>query len=131
MSKSAMVLGITGVIFFGYGLLCWLIPDPVLKLTGMQISAASGLVEFRAMYGGMQMGFGLWCLMALGAENRRIPGLWSVLLIMGGLALARVIAIFAGATISLYLSGALIYEGLTALAAAFFLGREGRKSQKI
>ena len=81
-----------------------------------------GRVGARAMYGGWQAGFGLFCLLAGGRREWTVPGLTAIATVMGGLVLTRSIAMGihgpAGAN-----PGAAIYEGITTLLAVVALIR--------
>jgi hypothetical protein len=112
-----VVLALCALGFLGFGL--WLLVDPAAALAKIGINAGSavGLVELRALYGGMELGLGLflaWC--ALRPEWRQ-AGLWLVLLANGGAGLARVLAIgLGGAALGGYLGWALLWElGFSAL----------------
>src|SRR6478736_235157 len=84
-----VVLALCAFGFLAFGL--WLLVDPAgaLGKIGIEARNATGLVELRAFYGGMELGLGLflaWC--ALRPEWRQ-AGLWLVLLANGGAGLAR------------------------------------------
>jgi hypothetical protein len=112
-----VVLALCAFGFLAFGL--WLLVDPAgpLGKIGIEARDATGLVELRAFYGGMELGLGLflaWC--ALRPEWRQ-AGLWLVLLANGGAGLARLRAIgLGGASLSGYLGWALLWElGFAAL----------------
>ena len=114
-----LVLALCALGFFAFGL--WLLIDPAgaLGRIGIQASSATGLVELRAFYGGMELGLGLflgWC--ALRPEWRE-AGLWLVVLANGGAGLARLGAsLLGGAALGGYLGWALLWElGFAALGA--------------
>ena len=105
------VLALCAIGFLGFG--AWLLASPTVALgkIGIEARSATGLVELRAFYGGMEIGLGLflaWC--ALRPEWRQ-AGLWLVLLANGGAGLARLVAIWAGgAALGGYLGWALLWE---------------------
>ena len=114
-----LVLALCALGFFAFGL--WLLVDPAAALgkIGINATSATGLVELRAFYGGMELGLGLflaWCTLR---PEWRQAGLWLVLLANGGAGLARLFAISAGgAALAGYLGWALLWElGFSALAA--------------
>lgn len=95
---------------FGYAVACFLYPvDVAGRFTGYGLDAAAGMVEIRAMYGGLQAGFGVFCLLAGFRREWTRPGLTAIACVMGGLVLTRSIAMGihgpAGAN-----PGAAIYE---------------------
>lgn len=123
MLLARFVLIFTGLSFFGYAIACFLFPVEVVgRFTGYGLEAAAGLVEARAMYGGLQAGFGLFCLLAGWRREWTVPGLTAIATVMGGLVLTRSIAMGihgpAGAN-----PGAAIYEGITTLLAVLALIR--------
>jgi hypothetical protein len=61
MALARFVLIVTGISFFGYAIACFLYPVEVAgRFTGYGLEAAAGMVEIRAMYSGLQAGFGLF-----------------------------------------------------------------------
>ena len=113
-----VTLWVAALAFIPYGLAC--LYDPVLpaKFAGFAISSADGSAEIAAMYGGLQTGFGFYCLWgALRADLYR-PALASLVLLIGALATARLFwALGSLASISGYTYGALAFEFTIALLA--------------
>ncbi len=123
MPLARFVLIFTGISFFGYAVACFLFPVEVTgRVTGYGLEAAAGLIEARAMYGGLQAGFGLFCLLAGFRTKWTRPGLAAIACVMGGLVLTRCIAMGihgpAGAN-----PWAAIYEGITTALALLALVR--------
>ncbi len=73
----------------GIGVGCWLDPLGVLGPTGISVLDPNGLVELRAMYGGLEVGLALflaWCAM----DDRRFrTGVMAMTLMLVGLSLSR------------------------------------------
>jgi len=117
-----LVIALCALGFLAFGL--WLFADPVgaLSKVGIASTSATGTIELRAFYGGMELGLGLflgWC--ALRPEWQS-AGLWLVLLANRGAALARLLGIPpAWASLGRYLGWAVARElgvaRLLALAA--------------
>lgn len=123
MALARFVLIVTGISFFGYAVACFLFPVEVAgRFTGYGLEAAAGMVEVRAMYGGLQAGFGVFCLLAGWRPAWTRPALAAIACVMGGLVLTRSIAMGihgpAGAN-----PGAAVYEGITTALAALALLR--------
>jgi hypothetical protein len=118
------VLWLSAIMFIGYGLACLLSPALPAGYAGLIISNGDALAEMGAMYGGLQTGFGAFCLLgALRTEYYR-SALVLLLLCIGGLALARCFWAFGGdEVIGSYTYGALVYEYSTAILAALALRR--------
>lgn len=123
MSLARFVLIFTGVSFLGYAIACFLFPVEVAgRFTGFGLEAAAGLVEARAMYGGLQGGFGLFCLLAGFRRDWTRAGLTAIALVMGGLVLTRGIAMGLHGAVGAH-PGAAIYEGITTALAVLALTR--------
>jgi hypothetical protein len=114
-----VVLALCALGFFAFGL--WLLLDPAgaLGKIGIKASSATGLVELRAFYGGMEIGLGLFVAACALRPEWQGAGLWLVLLANGGAGLARLAAIvLGGAALGGYLGWALLWElGFAALGA--------------
>ena len=115
MKLARFVLLFTAVSFIGYGIACLLLPNMVGNLSGLGLQMVSGRTEIHAMYGGLQTGLGLFFLLA-GLHREWVrPGVVALILIMGGLALARWYGISVQGSPNSYNLGAVSYEGVTAL----------------
>ena len=117
-----VVLWFSAIVFIAYGLACLYSPALPAGYAGLEMTNGDAFAEMRAMYGGLQFGFGLFCLMgALRADFLR-PALTSVLLLLGGLALTRLYSTATGTdAVTGYTHGALVFEFTTAVLAALAL----------
>ena len=123
MALARFVLIFTGLSFAGYGVACFLYPvDVAGYFTGYGLEAAAGMVEVRAMYGGLQAGFGLFCLLVGWRREWTRPGLAAIALVMGGLVLTRGIAMGIHGPAG-FNPQAAIYEGITTALALLALAR--------
>ena len=118
------VLWLSAIVLISYGLACLFSPALPAAYAGLIISNGDALAEMGAMYGGLQTGFGVFCMLgALRTEYYR-AALVLLLLCIGGLALVRCFWAFSGdGVIGAYTYGALIYEYSTAILAALALRR--------
>ncbi len=116
------ILWLSAIVFIAYGLACLVSPALPADYAGLAFTSADGLPEIGAMYGGLQTGVGIFCLLgALKLEFYR-PALVLLLLGIGGLALARCFWAFAGpGEVGGYTYGAMAYEYFTAIIAAIAL----------
>ena len=74
------------------------------------------------MYGGLQTGFGLFCLLAAVRSEYYKSGLVLLVLCIGALALARLYSTLTVAdAVGVYTYGAMVYEFTTAILAAVAL----------
>lgn len=122
MTRSYLL--IVSLIFVGYGIACAL--DPVLpaRLGGLSIQNGDGYAEMGAMYGGLQTGFGFFCLLAAFRRELEEPALMLLLLCIGCLAALRAgTALRTEELLSSYTWGALAFETLVSAFAAWLLLR--------
>jgi hypothetical protein len=121
---TRLLLGISVVVWFGYGAFCFLQPGFLGEVAGVTATSATGTVELRAMYGGLQMAIGV--LAALGLM--RAPLERPVLLVLGvlcaGLGSARTVAAMSLGDASGYNGGAAAFELATAALVAWLLTRK-------
>ena len=118
------ILWLSAIVFIAYGLACLVSPALPAEYAGLQFISADALPEIGAMYGGLQTGFGLFCLLgALKADYYR-PALVLLLLGIGGLALARCFWAFSvPGEVGAYTYGAMAFEYFVAIMAAIALRR--------
>ena len=122
MLLGKTVLGISTLVFIGYGLVSLLSPAIPAGLAGLIMSNGDAYAEIGAMYGGLQTGVGLFCALALVKPEFYRSGLTVLALAIGTLALARLISLLAAPDpVTTYTYGALGYEFLTAAAALLAL----------
>lgn len=114
MGLARFVLIFTGISFLGYGLYCWAVPDTIGNFTALGMGATSARTEVIAMYGGLQTGTGVFFLLAGWQRDWVWPGISALVLIMGGLALARGFGMGVLGPTG-YNEGAALYESLTAM----------------
>jgi hypothetical protein len=87
--SSALVFAVIGVFFLA-------LPERAAGSIGVILSDATARTDVRATYGGMMLGTALFFVWAALAPDRHTAGLWLMLLMYGGLALGRVVAIAGG-----------------------------------
>lgn len=127
MGLARFALIFTGISFLGYGLFCWFVPDTIGNFTAMGMDSAAARTEVIAMYGGLQTGTGIFFLLAGLRQDWVLPGISALVLIMGGLAVARSsgMGMFG---LTGYNEGAALYESLTALVGIIALLRVAPRS---
>ncbi|MFT6273942.1 MAG: hypothetical protein ACJAZ0_000030 [Halioglobus sp.] len=121
-SKSVLgkfVLWISAVVFISYGLICLFAPDVPADYAGLTMNNGNAIAEISAMYGGLQTGFGIFCLIAALNPSFHKQGLLLLVLCVGLLALARTYTtLVIPDPVSTYTWGAMIFEfAITTLAA--------------
>jgi len=122
-----VLLVLAGLGFLGFGV--WLIIDPVSGLTTVGIAALNpaGQIELRALYGGLELGLGVFFLLCAARPDWRRPGLWAVLLGNGGIGLTRLLGIALSGVFTPFFAVALVWElGFAGLAAWALRGAVSR-----
>jgi hypothetical protein len=112
------VLALAGLGFLGFGL--WFLVDPIGPLAAIGITAtgAPAATEFRAFYGGLEVGFGLLMLVAAAKPDWRTAGLWLVIATNGGIAAGRLLGVAIDGVWVPFFTYALVWEvGFAVLAA--------------
>ena len=117
------VLALAGLGFLGFGL--WFLVDPIGPLAAIGITAtgAPAATEFRAFYGGLEVGLGALMLVAATRTEWRTAGLWLVIATNGGIAAGRLIGVAIDGVWVPFFTYALVWEvGFAVLAAAALRG---------
>ena len=124
-----LVLALAGLGFLGFGL--WFLVDPIGPLAAIGITAtgAPAATEFRAFYGGLEVGLGALMLVAAAKPQWRIPGLWLVLATNGGIAAGRLLGIAIDGVWVPFFTYALVWEVGFALLAAVAVRQTGKTAQ--
>ena len=84
-----IILWISAVIFVSYGLMCLFSPSIPAGYAGLSMNTGDAYAEIGAMYGGLQTGFGLFCLLGALRKDLHRPALTSLMLLVEGLALRK------------------------------------------
>lgn len=119
-----LVLGAIGFALFG---IKWLVnPTAMATPLGIVLTNGDATSDARAVYGGMELGLGLFLAYSAIAPSRRTQGLAAAAITLAGLGLSRSIGIIAAESVT---SGthALLATDLTGTVlcvAAFFVSRK-------
>lgn len=116
------VLVLAGLGFLGFGLAIVAAPASVLGSVGISGTPA-GLVELRAFYGGLELGLAAFLFACAARPAWREAGLWSVALVNGGIAAARLLGIALSGEFTGFFAGALVWELGFTIAAILALRR--------
>lgn len=84
---------LTGLVFSGIGLMGLYDPTGTVAPMGLTLADQSSRAEMRAVYGGMNLLIGLYLMGAFRSPAQQAPALMLAAIIMGGLALGRVVSI--------------------------------------
>jgi hypothetical protein len=127
MTRSFLL--IVGAIFAAYGIACALDPALPARLAGLTISNGDGFAEMGAMYGGLQVGVGLFCILAALQPALQRGALLLLLLSIGLLAVMRgTSTLRTDELVTAYTWGALAFETLVTACAAALLLRAGQSA---
>ncbi len=124
---SKAILWLSGVVFTSYGLACLVSPALPAGYAGLIMSSGDAYAEIGAMYGGLQAGVGIYCIICALKPSLTRGGLLLLAIAIGSLAFGRAYSTYTtDDAVTVYTWAAMIYEFSTATIAAFALQRSGR-----
>lgn len=129
MKLARLSLGLSALAFAAFG--TWFLVSPTaLGRIGVLLNHANAVTEIRAFYGGLELGLGVFFLLALRRPAWYIPALMVQALALGGVAATRLFGIALGGTTEIMLALAAAEAAGCALAvvALLRLGREHRSA---
>jgi len=115
------VLWFSAAMFIAYGLVCLIWPELPMAYAGLGALSADATPEIAAMYGGLQTGFGVFCLLGALRLAYYRPALVLLVLCIGALGLARSFWGLSSGDVGSYTIGGAVYEITTAVLAAIAL----------
>jgi hypothetical protein len=119
-----VILWISAIVFIPYGLLCLFDPALPAGYAGLVLGSGDAFAEMGAMYGGLQTGFGVFCLLGALRKDYFRPALTLLVLVVGGLAVARLYSTaMSPDPVGNYTWAAMAYEFTTATLAGLALRR--------
>lgn len=127
MLGARIFLGLCALLWLPYGLMLLADPAMLAESAGVAATSATGTVELRAMYGGLQAAVGALALAGALRPALAAHALVALGALAGGLALARTGAAFTASSFEGYTLGALALEW-TMLAASVLLWPRVRAS---
>jgi hypothetical protein len=121
-----ILLWISALTFISYGLVCFFAPGVPAGYAGLTMTNGDAFAEIGAMYGGLQTGFGVFCLLAALRSEYFRAGLMLLVLCVGTLALGRLYSFATGGNpVGAYTYGAFAYEATTAILAIIAIKLSG------
>jgi hypothetical protein len=121
---SRIFLLLSAIVWLPYGVFCFLQPGYLEGAAGISAAAATGTIELRAMYGGLQAAIGALALLGARRPAFARAGLVTLAFLCAGLGGARLLATVAAAEASGYTAVALGFEWMSAGVAVWRLTRE-------
>jgi hypothetical protein len=112
------ILWISALVFIAYGLISLISPAVPAGFAGIIMSNGDAYAEISSMYGGLQTGIGVFCLLAAIRDDYYRGGLAVLAIGIGALAAARLTGLLiTPEAVTAYTYGALGYELVTAALA--------------
>jgi hypothetical protein len=111
-----------GVGYVFLGLLCLFQPRRTSQLVGYNLIGEKGFAEYSAVYGGLELGLGLFYLLATFTPDYHTVALVFSLCLYGGIVLARVYSILVHGKNIGFVGILFALELLMLLGAIYFLG---------
>ena len=120
---ARVFLGVSALVWFGYGAYCFMQPSYLGDAAGVTAASSTGIVELRAMYGGLQMAIGALAAAGLLRVSLERPAVIALGFLCVGLGSTRLVAALGAADSSVYTVGAVMFElGCAAIAARILTG---------
>jgi hypothetical protein len=114
-------LGLFGIFSLPYGIYCFARPEFLESFAGIAAISTTGTVELRAMYGGLQAGFGALALLGALRPAFVPSALLATAFLCAGLGLFRLLGTFMAGEVSSYTAQGLGFEfGATIVAVALW-----------
>ena len=118
------VLWLAAAVFTAYGVVCFFDPAVAADFAGLAMTNGNAYAEIGAMYGGLQTGVGVFCIICALTASLQRAGLLLLAIGIGSLAFARLYGAWdADWMVGAYTWGALAYETITAVLAVVALRR--------
>lgn len=114
---------LTALVWLPYGIFCFFQPGYLADAAGVAATSATGTIELRAMYGGLQAGIGAFALAAALRPALVGPALITSCFLFAGLALTRLLAAIGTGELTSYTIFALGLEWGSTLLAMWLLRR--------
>ena len=114
MLFARIVLGVTGLVFFVHGLVCFIHPATLGLESGLAMPTPASLIEVRAEYGGLPIALGLFFLAGAFRKIQVRTALLVMVTVVTGYATSRIAAVLMMGLFDQYNVAAIIYEVTTA-----------------
>jgi hypothetical protein len=119
-------LFVAGLLWFTYGIYLLLSPQTLAVTAGVSATNTTGIIELRAMYGGLEAAIGLLALTAGFVPGLRLAGLAALAFVCTGMATGRLGSALFAEEFSRYTLQGLTLELSLALIAILLFTRELR-----
>lgn len=127
---NQLLLWLNAVVFAGFGLVCALAPALVAEMTTSTIPATtSAMTDFRAVYGGMMIGFGVYLGLCALHEPSQRSGLLAALLVLICMAGSRSLGMLIDGSPNIYMQLYLGAEAFMSLLLVISLRKPASPTQ--
>lgn len=121
MVFARIVLGFFGLSFLGFGIWALVDPESMIPFIHFNLDHPVARTEFRAFYGGLEIGLGLYLLACMRTEQWAVGGAAVLAAISAGIGFGRLIGIGVDGSGGGFIYAALVWElGGAALAFLAF-----------
>ncbi len=93
MTAPRLILTLCGLAFIGFGLAFLVSPAAMARFVDLELLTPTAFTEVRGMYGGLEIGIGIFMLTAVGRREHVVAGLRLALFAFGGLAAGRLVGL--------------------------------------
>jgi hypothetical protein len=118
-----LFLAASALLWLPYGLVCFFDPGFLAEAAGVASTSATGTIELRAMYGGLQAALGVLAGAAYFQPSLQRPALVTLSFICAGLFMARLLGALLSLDFSSYTMLGLLFELLSSTFATRLLAR--------
>lgn len=128
MNGARIYLLVQALLLLGLGVLYFVRPEEMSNLSGMLLMAPAAITDVRAYYGGLQMGLGVFLLLAVRQGELQRAALTLLVLLYSALALARIGGLWLeGGLQQTFNLAAMLFEGVSA-ALGYWLLRQSQEA---
>lgn len=127
---ARIFLGLFALASLPYGLYCFARPGFLEAFAGVASASTTGTVELRAMYGGLQTGFGALALLGALRPSIAPSALLATAFLCAGLGLFRGMGAIAAGELSSYTAQGLVFELGSATFAAVLWHRSAAAAER-
>jgi hypothetical protein len=122
MTFARIVLGLSALTYAGFGAAFLVAPVPMAAYVGIQLPEPSAVIDFRATYGGFELGLAAFLAWCLAARDRVRAGLLLSALTIAGFGVTRLIGLAFDGPVrqAIYIALALEWTGIIVTSAALW-----------
>ena len=92
LAGGRIVLALDALLFAGFGALYWIIPESMAAKVGITMVNTGGIIDVQGLYGGLEVGLGIFLAYCAANVDRTRLGLVAGALVLSSIALSRIVA---------------------------------------